>query len=317
MNEKIVLKGVIVPYELQWKRVQNINIRIRDGRVLVSAPFFVPKESIEQALQKHADKILTSLHPQKQPHSVPQRKSSYFEKEQLSFSYQGEEIPYIVEWKNIKNVHMRVLDDKMIHVSAPTSMSVSKLEQILQQYAESLKKSLEKIDARQQFPTEWKSGEEILYLGEYYTLELRQSIEKSVIIENQKILVSVPDPQDAKKVRQYFMNWWYIALEELISNLLHEKFYPYYAEYIQELTRVDLKHMVSEWGNCYAVQRRLTFNERLLAAPIECVEYVVLHELTHFIHQNHSKAFWTEVEKYMPDWKKRRDLLNKHVKTRV
>ena len=73
-----------------------------------------------------------------------------------------------------------------------------------------------------------------------------------------------------------------------------------------------MRQMKTQWANCKVSDTRiqtLTFSYNLAFAPIEAIEYVVVHELCHFIHPNHSGAFYAEVEKVLPDWKQRRELL--------
>jgi predicted metal-dependent hydrolase len=67
----------------------------------------------------------------------------------------------------------------------------------------------------------------------------------------------------------------------------------------------------TRWGSCSG-ENRLCFTFRLLFAPKEIVEYVVVHELAHIRHKNHSAKFWSEVEKYQPDWKNKRAWLKAH-----
>ena len=74
--------------------------------------------------------------------------------------------------------------------------------------------------------------------------------------------------------------------------------------------------MKTQWANCKVSDKvsgtrtqTLTFSYNLVFAPIEAIEYVVVHELCHFIHQNHSPSFYAEVEKVLPDWKDRREML--------
>lgn len=64
------------------------------------------------------------------------------------------------------------------------------------------------------------------------------------------------------------------------------------------------------WGSCHTVKNIITLNSRLIEVPKEAVEYVVLHEFAHFLQPNHSRAFYAVVERYMPDWRERRALLN-------
>lgn len=91
-------------------------------------------------------------------------------------------------------------------------------------------------------------------------------------------------------------------LKKLI-HLLCQKAYPYYAHKGIGYPQVKFRKMVSQWGNCRAKQGVLTFNTNLMYAPYECVEYVVWHEFTHFLQQNHSAKFYDELEKVFPDWR--------------
>ena len=67
--------------------------------------------------------------------------------------------------------------------------------------------------------------------------------------------------------------------------------------------------MKTRWGSCNTLTRSITFNLQLYKKPLEVIDYVILHELAHIPYPHHQKEFWNFVEKYIPDWKKRRDLL--------
>lgn len=72
--------------------------------------------------------------------------------------------------------------------------------------------------------------------------------------------------------------------------------------------KITIRHQKSRWGSC-STKGNLNFNCLLMLTPDEVVDYVVVHELSHRIHMNHSKEFWQEVEKILPDYKKRRKWL--------
>lgn len=74
--------------------------------------------------------------------------------------------------------------------------------------------------------------------------------------------------------------------------------------------KVTIRAMTSCWGSCRSNTKSLTFNVKLAYKPIECVDYVVIHELAHFIHPNHSPEFWALVEQYCPDYRRIRNRLN-------
>ncbi len=90
---------------------------------------------------------------------------------------------------------------------------------------------------------------------------------------------------------------------------LCKKVYPYYEKSGIKYPIIKFRKMVSRWGSCHPMKNILTFNINLMYAPLECIEYVVWHEFTHFLQANHGKKFYEELEKVCPDWKERRKIL--------
>ena len=84
---------------------------------------------------------------------------------------------------------------------------------------------------------------------------------------------------------------------------LCERVFPYYEKRGIKYPQIKFRKMVSRWGSCHSGKGILTFNTNLMYAPVECIEYVVLHEFCHFLQANHSKLFYEELEKVCPDWK--------------
>ncbi|MBQ1955432.1 MAG: M48 family metallopeptidase [Clostridia bacterium] len=89
------------------------------------------------------------------------------------------------------------------------------------------------------------------------------------------------------------------------------KFFPLFDNAFP-FPEIHFKKMTSRWGSCVPAKNLITFNTALASVPKECAEYVVVHELCHFIHPNHSKSFYAEVEKHIPDWKERKKKLNSY-----
>ena len=89
-----------------------------------------------------------------------------------------------------------------------------------------------------------------------------------------------------------------------------KKAYPYFELRGIEYPEIKFKKMISRWGSCHSKRKILTFNINLMYARLECIEYVVLHEFTHFLVPNHSSKFYDELKKVCPDWKVLRKELN-------
>ncbi len=71
--------------------------------------------------------------------------------------------------------------------------------------------------------------------------------------------------------------------------------------------------MKARWGSCYRKERYIILNLHLIKAPKYCIDYVVLHELIHFKYKNHDNKFYTFLTSLMPDWEKRKKILDEEV----
>lgn len=101
------------------------------------------------------------------------------------------------------------------------------------------------------------------------------------------------------------------ALERLLGEIC-EEVYPLFEPYGVQPPKIRIRLMKSRWGSCIPSKGAVTFNALLAAVPRECVEYVVVHEFTHFLQPDHSKAFYQKLERFMPDWKVRKNELKKY-----
>lgn len=98
----------------------------------------------------------------------------------------------------------------------------------------------------------------------------------------------------------------------VFEELLKEK-YLLFEKYGVTYPILKIRYMTSRWGSCQPKKGIITLNSKLIEAPRSCIEYVILHELVHFIHPNHSRRFWDFVAMMMPDWKERKEELEKDI----
>ena len=119
-----------------------------------------------------------------------------------------------------------------------------------------------------------------------------------------------------KKAEKYREQVHVITEEERRDGILRaKKIFPERTAYFAKrmgvtYNRITIREQKTRWGSCSS-EGNLNFNCRLLFVPDRIVDYVVIHELAHRRFMNHSKAFWKEVEKYMPDYKERKKLLSR------
>lgn len=140
----------------------------------------------------------------------------------------------------------------------------------------------------------------ILYRGREYRLVLRREPARrriQVELEEDKLLISTPNAEPARIYKA--IEKWYIGQAHMIFpvRVMH---------YLQftggEVKAIRIKDQKTRWGSCSSLHN-LNFNWRLIMAPGEVLDYVVVHELCHLTHMNHSRDFWNMVEKVMPDYR--------------
>ena len=95
-----------------------------------------------------------------------------------------------------------------------------------------------------------------------------------------------------------------------VFNEILDEVYPAFIPYGVKKPKLRVRTMKSCWGSCLVNKGIITLNRKLLMKPRECIEYVMVHELCHFIHPNPSKEFYKFMEQFMPDWKERKGRLN-------
>ena len=95
-----------------------------------------------------------------------------------------------------------------------------------------------------------------------------------------------------------------------VFNEILDEVYPAFIPYGVKKPKLRVRTMKSCWGSCLVNKGIITLNRKLLMKPRECIEYVMVHELCHFIHPNHSKEFYKLMEQFMPDWRERKGRLN-------
>lgn len=227
----------------------------------------------------------------------------------------GRTISYEWEKKDVKHINMRIRSDGSLHVSAPRQVPQAQIEQALSDRESWLLNAMTRIANRSaahpDLP-ELVRADRLPYLGAdlsvtYTACPGRRGQWR--LDEAAGILsVEIPDPASD--------NWRLATLQSferehtrrLVQEFLQQYVPLFTGRGIQPPNAVRYKFMKSRWGSCASSTHTLNFNARLCEMPRAFIEYVVVHELCHFLHPDHSAAFWQEVGYYLPDWKTRRAL---------
>lgn len=226
----------------------------------------------------------------------------------------GEIYKYTLERKTVKNINLRVKPGYTIYVSANRRVSVKIIEAFIISKADFILEAFERFEKNRK-GTEIKAeigyntGDKITYFGKNIGLKIVRSHKESVKASGESIYIFIKDEDDRER-KAHLLNKWEMNFATEIFKKVVDKYYPEFKVLGVVYPKISIRSMTSRWGSCKPNGDRITLNLELLHRPKECLEYVVVHELAHFIHPNHSKDFWNLVENVMPDYKKRKDTLN-------
>ena len=224
----------------------------------------------------------------------------------------GEEnYKYTLERKKVKNINLRIKPDKNIYVSANKRVSVRVIETFIKSKEVFILEAFQRFEKSAEIDTKigYNIGDEIIYFGRKLELKIVKSIKEGVKASGESIYIFVKDVDDSAKKKNLLKKWEINLAREVFTKVV-DHFYPEFKALGVAYPKLSIRTMTSRWGSCKPNGGKITLNLELLHKPKECLEYVVLHELSHFIHPNHSKDFWNFVGNIMPDYKKRKDILN-------
>lgn len=210
----------------------------------------------------------------------------------MTFEHKIDEKKYNVEVikKNNKNTYIKVKDDLTICITTNYFMRKSDIKDILYKEEDYLKKMIFKVKNR------IEKEKEFYYLGEIYDIIIVPF--NDVKVEENKIFVK--SEEELQKWLKKQMKKIFTERLEFCYNLFEEKI-PF--------PPLKIRTMKTRWGVCNKKNLSITLNSKLIRYDINVIDYVIIHELSHFVHFDHSKAFWKTVEKYKKDYKKYANML--------
>lgn len=156
---------------------------------------------------------------------------------------------------------------------------------------------------------EFKSGEGFLYLGRAYRLSLTSEQDAPLQLKNGLFSLrrDLADDSDDTTAKEAFKAYYTAKGKTRIKDRV-----AYYAPKIGVTPKsVDVRDLGNRWASC-SPSGKLAFHWKCMMAPLTIIDYIVVHELCHFHHRDHTDAFWNEVDKVLPDYHERKEWLRRH-----
>jgi len=214
----------------------------------------------------------------------------------------------------ISRLTITVYPDFRITAVAPTGFSDEEIERRIRRRALWIEKQIRFFESFVPRETERRyiSGESHRYLGRQYRLKVEQGDEPTAKLKGRHLHVWVPDVKDRQHVAAIVRAWYVQRCHDVFSVRL-EKCYKKSRDVLKlPMPSMIIRRMAKRWGS-YTTSGRLILNIDLVKVPGDCIEYVIMHELCHGRHPNHSKRFERLLSRLMPDWRERRDRLDREL----
>lgn len=208
-----------------------------------------------------------------------------------------------IEEKNIKNLRLRVLHNCDVKISVPKGVSYSSISDFIQTKSKWIEKNIKKFEVVKPDKSILmiKNGSSVKILGRQYRLFIKSGIENSISKNDLTLIVKTKDTTDFLAIENQY-NKYFKKEAKMFFNERVEKLYPIIKKYNVVRPEIKIRKMKTMWGTCKPLKGFLTINYHLYKAPKACIDYVILHELAHFIYPRHNKDFYNFISIYMPDW---------------
>ena len=223
---------------------------------------------------------------------------------EVTFMHKNREIKFNIIYRKRKTMSLEIKRDGIINVIAPNGLDKTFIVDKVKNKSDWIIKKLDEIEVlnNNRYTRSYESGDIFLYLGNECILEVlvdKSTIGTSVSLENNKLIVR--SNSNNKDVIQRALKKWYT--DETLG-ITKERINYYKLFFEDTVTSIKIKDQKSRWASC-TYKNEILFNLRCSMMPIQIIDYIVVHEMCHMEHRNHSKDFYLAIERILPDYKER------------
>lgn len=229
---------------------------------------------------------------------------------QESVEYGNSQIDFLIKRSPRKTLGISVLPCGSVEVTAPKDIPVEQIkEKIIKRGAWLLEqRRLTGYNPLLQPEKKIISGESFYLLGRHYRLKVFDSNYDSVDVLDDRLILNCTFPDELELKRSTLQKWYFKRAEEILT----ERFHHLSLTFKQESIKFLVKKLSKRWGEYHPSKKLIVLNSELVVAPIECIDYVIIHELTHAIHLNHGNEFYDLLTKRIPRWRDLKNELESH-----
>lgn len=224
-------------------------------------------------------------------------------------------LDFVLTRKRMRNIIMRIKADGTIAVSAPHRTPLEEITRFIVSKTDWINATKSKLSSAvnelSYLPDSITNGQPIVLFGQAYYLQILSSEIQGVFVQEDKVCIHSRTPNDTELLEKIFTKWLSKYTRSTFEQLLN-MLYPKMSAWSLPFPKLFVRQLKSSWGLCKLREQSITLNSALIHTPLSCIEYVILHELTHLKHFNHSKEFYILLAQVCPDWKVQKQLLRKY-----
>lgn len=217
----------------------------------------------------------------------------------------GHKLQYNLTYKSVKNINVRIKNNKEICVSANRMTSADRIDKMLAENSSFILDALSKADVKEN--PAYREGTIIYYLGMPLTLRVVDAQGYAIHQYNNELIVQTRNT-DESIVEKIVKKWYderitecFLQVQDTVKNM--------FSEYIPFAPEFTYRYMKSIWGSCNKSRRKITINKNLIKYDKSLIEFVYCHEYSHLIYADHSKKFYDLLSTILPDHKQRKEQL--------
>ena len=205
-------------------------------------------------------------------------------------------ISFELQRKRVKNLNLRVRSDGSVFVSVPYNVSYDKADEFVKSNCRFIFSAIEKIKREQAA----EKPDKVYYLGEEVEIAAETGENIGGVLKGNRLALTVREDNDVQRIAALDM-WRKQESMRLFPVICKEKCELFRrAGYDVPYPKISYKKMKSRWGSCTAAKGKISLNTMLIEQPLICIERVIVHELAHFVVQDHSARFYAVMDRIMP-----------------
>lgn len=230
--------------------------------------------------------------------------------EQLEIKYGTTVIPFELVYADRETLNITVEPNLSVRVKAPHKATLAEIKNKMSIKARWIVRQWEYFEQflPQSPPKEYVPGESHYYLGKQYRLKIIKSPRSEVKMKGRYLVIYTPEKDNRIKIKLQLAGWYRQHAIDIFNWRIEQN--------LERLKKFQLgnpplyvRRMEKRWGSC-TPSGKITLNPEIIKAPVKCIDYVIIHELCHLIHHNHSSDFYKLQSKVMPDWERWKEKLD-------